>query len=105
LALLNSFGEFQVNDSFDGMDWTVFLLAIFIIALVMMNLIIGIIHEKLSDLLDLKVQNNYKNLLDIIIDLEAFMVWNRIWTRTDKMHHLVFCEEKKIEESSRIKQV
>ena len=105
MVLFNSFGEFYVNDDFDSIDWLVFLLAAFLISLIMMNLIIGIITEKLSDLLDLKIQNNYKNLLDIIIDLETFMIWKRCCNSPSKMHHLVFCEETRIEERNRIREM
>jgi hypothetical protein len=72
----------------------------------MMNLVIGIISEKLSELLDNRIQNNYMNLLDIVIDLETFHFWRRIGTRETITKHLLFADSKKEEEQGeRIREV
>ena len=46
-------------------------------SLLMMNLLIGIISEKLAEVLENRVRNDYAELCDMIQDLELLMVWNR----------------------------
>jgi hypothetical protein len=68
-----TFGDFQETDLYKtGFDWTYFLLANIIICIVMMNLLIGILSEKLVEILEIKDQFLYKELLDLIITLETY---------------------------------
>jgi hypothetical protein len=54
-VLFNSFGEFSSWKDLDTVSWIVLLFAIYQITLVMMNLVIGIISEKLCELLDNRI--------------------------------------------------
>ena len=43
----------------------------------MMNLLIGIISEKLAEVLEQKEKNEYFELCQIIYDVESLMFWKR----------------------------
>jgi hypothetical protein len=76
---------------------TIFVLASFIILIIMMNLLIGIISEKLAEILEQREKNDYRELCSLIFDIESVMFWNRklkeqpyfnkhfMWARYDQM--------------------
>jgi hypothetical protein len=65
--LFNAFGDFAHSEKEDSsLDWFFFVLATFIICLIMMNLFIGILGEKLSEMLENKEKSDYCELCSII---------------------------------------
>jgi len=76
-----NFGDFGMTDpgkdddgkdlpAIKSVDWVVFGMCIMAMAVLMMNLLIGILSEKLSELLSQSESRNYTNLLSMIEDLE-----------------------------------
>jgi hypothetical protein len=52
-VLFFTFADFsQTSDSWEHIDWVLFMLAIFIICFIMMNLLIGLLSEKLAEVLE-----------------------------------------------------
>jgi hypothetical protein len=75
-TLFQAFGDFANTSKFDkGLDWFFFVLATLIICLIMMNLFIGILGEKLSEILENKEKSNYCELCSIIYLLENYIYW------------------------------
>jgi hypothetical protein len=67
-----TFGDFHETDLFNsGFDWVFFFVNLFIICIVMMNLIIGILSERLADILEIKDRVDYEALLDLVFTLEV----------------------------------
>ena len=56
----------------------------------MMNLLIGIISEKLADVLENREVNNYAQLCEILLFMESLMLWKRKDQGT--YQHLVYVE-------------
>jgi uncharacterized membrane protein YbjE (DUF340 family) len=97
---LVSLGDFSMQGG-ENIDSTVlaiiFVLATFIILIIMMNLLIGIISEKLAEVLEQREKNDYRELCSLIYDIESIMFWKRkvaespefnkhfMWARYDQM--------------------
>jgi hypothetical protein len=56
----------------------------------MMNLLIGILSEKLSDILEIKDRVDYEALLDLIFGLEVMRSWFLTENSEKGHHHLVY---------------
>jgi hypothetical protein len=66
-----TFGDFHETDYYtSGFDWVYFFFANLLICVVMMNLLIGILSEKLAEIIENRDQLLYNELLDLIITLE-----------------------------------
>jgi hypothetical protein len=67
-----SFGDFSETAFYtNSFDWTYFIIANTLICVVMMNLLIGILSEKLVEILEIKDQILYGELLDLLVVLET----------------------------------
>jgi hypothetical protein len=78
-TFMTALGDFamQTEDLDSIVLYIIFILAAFIILIVMMNLLIGIISEKLAEVLEQKEKNDYRELCLLIYDLENIMFWKR----------------------------
>jgi uncharacterized membrane protein YbjE (DUF340 family) len=92
MTALGDFGLITENlDS--NVLFVTFILATFIILIVMMNLLIGIISEKLAEVLEQKEKNDYRELCLLIYDLENIMFWKRkITERNDFFRHFMWAQ-------------
>ena len=76
MTALGDFGLF--TEKIDSVVlYIMFILATFIILIVMMNLLIGIISEKLAEVLEQKEKNDYRELCLLTHDLENIMFWKK----------------------------
>jgi len=68
----------------------------------MMNLIIGILSEKLGEVLDNRERNNYAQLCVLLLEIEGFMA--PLTEETDEPFFLVYAEynEKHVEWKGRV---
>lgn len=57
----------------------IFVASTVLILIVMMNLLIGIISEKLAEVLEQKEKNDFYELCQLLNDLENIMFWKRNW--------------------------
>jgi hypothetical protein len=57
------------------MVYFVFFLATFIMLIVMMNLLIGVISERLAEVIETNEKISYFDLCKLILDLESMMFW------------------------------
>jgi hypothetical protein len=74
-VFFNAFGDFStLSDNMTGVDWFLFFMATFLILLIMMNLFIGILSEQLSEILENRDRNEYKELCELVFLLENFMI-------------------------------
>jgi hypothetical protein len=86
-----TFGDFHETDLFSsGFDWLFFFVNVFIICIVMMNLLVGILSEKLADILEIESRVNYEALLDVVFTLEVMRSWFLSKDTEKGHHHLVF---------------
>jgi hypothetical protein len=76
MTALGDFGA-QTETIDSAILMLIFFLAALIILIVMMNLLIGIISEKLAEVLEQKEKNDYFELCQLIADLENIMFWKR----------------------------
>jgi hypothetical protein len=74
MTALGDFGA-QTETLNSTVLYLVFFLTTIIILIVMMNLLIGIISEKLAEILEQKEKNDYFELCQLICDLENIMFW------------------------------
>lgn len=76
---MTALGDFEAaGETLDGFVlYTIFGLATLLILIIMMNLLIGIISEKLAEVLEQKEKNDYFERCNLICDLENIMFWRR----------------------------
>ena len=73
---MTTLGDFQEIDKIRSpVQMFIFLISCFTMLVVMMNLLIGIISETLSEQLVQRERNNYSELCQFIYDIETLMFW------------------------------
>ena len=75
---MTTFGDFQEQAQIESpIQYFIFYLSCFLLLVVMMNLLIGIISEKLGEVLEQREKNEYYELCQILYDIESLMFWKR----------------------------
>ena len=91
--LFNAFGDFAHSEKSEtGLDWFLFVLATFIICLIMMNLFIGILGEKLSEILENREKNDYCELCSIVFLLENLTAWFTKKSESDERAIIIYAD-------------
>jgi hypothetical protein len=71
-----AFGDFESYEHVElPMQEIFFIVALLILLLIMMNLLIGILSERLAEILENKERNEYISLCSIVLDIESFLIW------------------------------
>jgi hypothetical protein len=94
-VIMTALGDFGAQtENLDSMVlYAIFFLATLIILIVMMNLLIGIISERLAEVIEQKEKNSYFELCQLICDLENIMFWRRGEIEQDSWkRHFVWAE-------------
>jgi hypothetical protein len=91
----NAFGDFGNTEAFGesedvALQWSFFALGTLLCSLLMMNLLIGIISEKLGEVLSSQEKTNYSNLCDMVLELELLMFWNR--QKDPEKQHIIWAQ-------------
>jgi hypothetical protein len=84
--MYGDFGGLETNTAF---DYGLLIIATILVPLLMLNLLIAIISEAYAELAENKIRQDNAQLCSIILELEAFMFWNR---KETTMEHLVVAE-------------
>ena len=65
------------TDGFTATQWVVFVIASIINCIIMLNLLISILGDSYERIQLSLIESDYSQMLEIIIELEKLMVWNR----------------------------
>ena len=84
------FGDFETDD-YTGCDWLFFGIGSFLMTVVMMNLLIAIIGDEFEKVMTSIVTSQYKQLCDLVLELETFYISNN-WNNKDPYQFLLCAE-------------
>lgn len=80
IIFMNGFGDFSLaKENMSFIDIVIFYASTILICLLMMNLLIGILSEKLAEVVEQRSENKvkYAEKADMIFQIENLMFWNK----------------------------
>jgi uncharacterized membrane protein YoaT (DUF817 family) len=93
---MGAFGDFMPLEEFKTTEQSLtFSLSVGTVCLIGMNLLIGLLSEKLAQVLEMKNRNDYRAMCDIAIGLQTLMLWKLIDGQEPPAEHLIYAETTK----------
>jgi mannitol-specific phosphotransferase system IIBC component len=83
------FADFESFENRDVFTVLMLLFATILVPLVFLNLLIALISEAFSNVVENITRSDYAELTDIILELEEFMFWNK---GNNKTTHLIVAQ-------------
>lgn len=97
---MNMLGDLEGSDEYYTEEWVVLVLAVFFVTIVMMNLLVGLLSERLGCLYEFKTPSDYFIKLGVTIELESYYSLFRRFDSDNadsEWKHLCYAEKNAIE--------
>jgi WD40 repeat protein len=75
-AYLFDLSNFETDD-ITASQWVVFFIASIMNCIIMLNLLISILGDSYGKIQETMIESDYSQMLDVILELEKLMIWNR----------------------------